>query len=55
VLLVVGAVFAVTSLIFAGVDEVISGGSNSADWVSMAIGVLLLVVLATCLRLSRRE
>lgn len=53
VLLVVAAVFVVASLIFAGVDEV-SGGSKSADWVSIAIDVLLLVVLAATLRSSRR-
>jgi len=54
VLLVVAAVFVVASLIFAGLDEVLAGGSKSADWVSIAIDLLLLVVLAATLRSSRR-
>jgi len=54
VLLVVAAVFVVAGLILSGVDEVLADGSNSADWVSIAIGVFLLVVLAVTFRSSRR-
>jgi len=54
VLLVVAAVLVVAGLILSGVDEVLAGGSNSAGWVSIAIDVLLLVVLAAAFRSSRR-
>jgi len=54
VLLVVATVLVEAGLILSGVDEVLAGGSNSPDWVSIAIELFLLVVLAAALRSLRR-
>ena len=54
VLLVVGTVLVGVGLMLSGIDELVSGGPHSADWVSIALDVLLLVVLAVGFRFSRR-
>jgi len=36
------------------VDEVLSDGSNRADWATMAIGLVLLVLAGVTRRLPRR-